>query len=243
MRILYIYPHPDDESFGPAAVMAKQRSLGYEVFLLTLTKGGATKQRFKFGYSIEQMGKIRAREMQDVAKTIDLTGMTILDLPDSGLKEMDPRQIETAVQNEIIRLSPDVVVTYAVHGISGFHDHLVTHAIVKRVFLEMKDANESDPRVKSPLRLAFHTLTEKQASQGQLFKLNGSKDEEIDCIVEVEKEDIEKNLKALDCYVTFQETIEKSGIKNFIGQPVVFEFYQEDFTPPLSCLFAQLPGK
>ena len=49
MRILYIYPHPDDESFGPAGVMAKQRREGHEVHLLTLTRGGATRQRHRYG--------------------------------------------------------------------------------------------------------------------------------------------------------------------------------------------------
>ncbi len=36
MRILYIFPHPDDESFGPARAMAAQRRQGHDVYLLTL---------------------------------------------------------------------------------------------------------------------------------------------------------------------------------------------------------------
>ncbi len=58
MRILYIFPHPDDESFGPANAMSKQVREGNEVYLLTLTKGGATKQRHKYGYSIKEMGEV-----------------------------------------------------------------------------------------------------------------------------------------------------------------------------------------
>ncbi|EGL81366.1 LmbE family protein [Caldalkalibacillus thermarum TA2.A1] len=37
MNILYIFPHPDDESFGPAAVMHQQIKAGHRVYLLTLT--------------------------------------------------------------------------------------------------------------------------------------------------------------------------------------------------------------
>jgi LmbE family N-acetylglucosaminyl deacetylase len=235
MKILYIYPHPDDESFGPAPVMSQQRRQGHDVYLLTLTKGGATKQRFKYNYSIEKMGNVRFKEMQNVAKVLDLTGMTVLDLPDSGLKEMDPQEIEKIISAEIARLSPQVVVTYAVHGISGFHDHLVSHAVVKRVFCESRKFN---PALK---RLAFHTLTEAQAQKSSHFHLNGSKEEEIDCIVEVEAEDIKRGGQALDCYVTFRETIEKTRIREFISQPIVFEFFQEDFSPPLTDLFASLP--
>jgi LmbE family N-acetylglucosaminyl deacetylase len=234
MKILYIYPHPDDESFGPARGMYKQRRQGHEVYLLTLTKGGATKQRFKYNLSIEEMGEIRYKEMLDVAKTLDLTGMTVLDLPDSGLKEMDPREIEKVIIEEIKRIQPQVVVTYAVHGISGFHDHLVAHAVVKRSFVKLK---ETSPWLK---RLAFHTITETEAEKSTHFKLNPSKQEEIDCILAVTPEDVEKNLSALDCYKTFQETIEVSGIKNFVTGSIYFEFYREDFNPPVDDLFANL---
>ncbi|NIM16508.1 MAG: PIG-L family deacetylase [Candidatus Aminicenantes bacterium] len=233
MKILYIYPHPDDESFGPARAMAKQRRQGHEVYLLTLTKGGATKQRFKYGYSIEEMGDVRFNEMQCVAKTLDLSGMTVLDLPDSGLKEMDPREIENVIMDEIERIQPHVVVTYPVHGISGFHDHVVCHAVVKRVFIQLK---EKYPWLK---RLAFQTVTEEIAQQSPHFRLNSSTEEEIDCVFQVDAIDIEKNLDALDCYGTFQETIEKSGIKEFVKiKEIPFEIYQENYDPPLTDLFA-----
>ncbi|UCH94104.1 MAG: PIG-L family deacetylase [Candidatus Aminicenantes bacterium] len=232
MKILYIFPHPDDESFGPARAMSKQRRQGHEVYLLTLTKGEATKQRFKFGYSPEEMGKVRHKEMQEVAKTLNLSGMTVLDLPDSGLKEMDPREIENVIIDEIERIQPRVVVTYAVHGISGFHDHLVSHAVVKRAFVQMKD---NTPWLK---RLAFHTITAEMARQSPHFRLNSSTAEEIDCVFRVDTIDIKKNLKALDCYVTFQETIEKTGIKEFVREKAVaFEIFQESYDPPLKDLF------
>src|SRR5690625_7801570 len=79
------------------------------------------------------MGDIRFKEMQCVEKVLGLKGMTVLDLPDGELKKMDPHEIEKAVKSEIDRVKPDIVVTYAVHGISRFHDHLVTHAVVERV--------------------------------------------------------------------------------------------------------------
>ena len=231
MKILYIYPHPDDESFGPAHAMSKQRREGHEVYLLTLTKGGATKQRYKLGYTVEEMGEIRKKEMDDVAQVLDLSGMTVLDLPDSGLKEMDPRKIEEVVRAEIEKIEPAVVVTYPVHGISGFHDHLVCHAVVKRVFLEMKES------VEYLKRLAFITLTEEQASRGTLFHLSGSKEEEIDCMYEVDELDMVNCRKALDCYVTFKETIDNSRIKDFINSHTFFEIYQEEHSPPLKDLF------
>ncbi len=233
MKALYIFPHPDDESFGPAHAMSKQRREGHEVHLLTLTRGGATRQRHKFGYSIEEMGAVRYQEMIDVARVLDLSGMTVLDLPDSGLKEMDPRQIERAVGAEIERLRPQVIVTYAVHGISGFHDHLITHGVVKRAFVEARDA------MPEPQRLALFTISQEEA-KGGYFPLSGSTSEEIDCIVEVDDQDLQRSFRALDCYVTFQETIEKTRIKDFLTRQVRFELFQEDHSPPLDSLFSGL---
>ena len=109
MKALYILAHPDDESFGPAAAISKQRRQGHEIYLLTLTRGGATRQRFKYGYSVAEMGEVRYREMLDVARVLDLSGMTVLDLPDSVLKEMDPREIEQVVAKEIERVQPDTL--------------------------------------------------------------------------------------------------------------------------------------
>jgi LmbE family N-acetylglucosaminyl deacetylase len=234
MRILYIFPHPDDESFGPAALMSKQRKEGHEVYLLTLTKGGATKQRHKYGYTIEEMGEVRFREMLEVKKVLDLSGMTVLDLPDSGLKEMYPGDIEKVIIEEIERLKPDVIVTYAVHGISGFHDHLVSHAVVKSVYEDLK---KEDSNLK---RLAFFTITEEAAKKQKHFSLNSSKDEEIDCTCEVTDEDIERTRKALDCYVTFKETIDATDIKNQIGKYIQFEIFQEKHNPKLQDLFEDL---
>jgi LmbE family N-acetylglucosaminyl deacetylase len=234
MKILYIFPHPDDESFGPAHAISKQRRQGHEVHLLTLTKGGATKQRHKYGYSVEEMGGVRYKEMLEVAKVLDLNSMTVLDLPDSGLKEMDPREIEKVVKAEVEKIKPDVIVTYAVHGISGFHDHLVSHAVVKRVYEELKNTNGC------PKRLAFLTVTEEDAKKVELFKLNFSKPEEIDCIIETDESDIDNAMKALSCYKTYEEVIKNSNIRELLHKNVVFEIYKEKHEPKLKDLFEKL---
>ena len=234
MKILYIFPHPDDESFGPAPLLAKQIREGHEVYLLTLTKGGATKQRHKFGYSIEEMGEVRHKEMLNVEKTLGLTGMTVLDLPDSGLKEMDPREIEKVIREEIEKIKPNVIVTYAVHGISGFHDHLISHAVVKSVYVDMKD------KVDYLKRLALFTMNEADAAKQTHFKLSGSKDEEIDCIIETSPEDVEKGIKALECYKSYAETIKATNIHDFLQNKVQFEIYQEKHEPKLKDLFEKL---
>ena len=233
MRFLYIFPHPDDESFGPAAAMHQQLQDGHEVYLLTLTKGGATKQRFRLGLSIEEMGEVRYKEMLDVRDTLGLTGMEVLDLPDSGLKEMDPRHIERVVAEHIQTMRPNIVVTYPVHGISGFHDHLVTHAVVKRVFLQMQESGADYLK-----RLAFMTMPDNEQSVFQQggFRLKHSEKELIDCIIPLSQANIDMFIQCLACYATYKDTIEESGVIEKIGDRLYFEIFNESFDPVLSDL-------
>lgn len=234
MKILYVFPHPDDESFGPAPAISAQLRQGHEVYLLTLTKGEATKQRHRLGVGKKEMGEIRYKEMQCVEKVLNLSGMTVLDLPDSGLKEMNPIKIERVITDHVNKIKPDVLVTYSVHGVSGFEDHLVSHAVVKRVFCSLKEEGSSYPR-----RLAFFTHYSEEKIESK-FNLKSSQKEEIDCWVETDEEDRRAFEAALDCYETYQQVIEESGVKNAVGKKVPFEIFQEDFNPPLKNLTDQL---
>ncbi len=235
MKILYVFPHPDDESFGPAPAISCQRRNGDEVYLLTLTKGEATKQRFRLEVSKQEMGRIRHNEMKEVARVLDLTDLTVLDFPDNQLKEEDPIRLEEAIEQHIHDIQPDVLVTYAVHGISGFHDHLVSHAVVKRAYCGLKRAGYDYPR-----RLAFFTLGEVPTG-GSSFDLNTSDDEEIDCVISASQEDMQQFNRALDCYETYQEVIEKSNVRNDVTSEVSFEFFRENFSPPVESLGDRLP--
>lgn len=233
MRILYVFPHPDDESFGPSRAIAAQRRAGHEVYLLTLTRGEATSVRHKLGYSLEEMGAARHREMQQVSKTLDLTDMRVLDFPDGKLKELDPWTIETAVRDETSRVKPHVVVTFPIHGISGFHDHIVTHSTVTRVFLEL-----CDPERPWLQRLAYFTLVTAPANFP--WHVNVTKPEEIDCAFEVPDEDMKLYHDALDCYVTYADVIAATKIHDVFGKDVYFEIFREDHKPPLTDLCAGL---
>jgi LmbE family N-acetylglucosaminyl deacetylase len=71
------------------------------------------------------MGESRYRELAAVRTTLDLTDLRVLSLPDGGLKELDPWTIEKSIRDEILRVKPHVV-TFPIHGISGFHDHIVS---------------------------------------------------------------------------------------------------------------------
>ena len=238
MRVLYLFPHPDDESFGPAATIHAQLAAGHEVFLYTFTRGGATRVRHKLGLSVAQMGEVRYQEMQDVARVLGLTGMRVDDFPDGELAHVDPRPLERAIADHVRDLRPQVLITYPVYGISGYHDHLVTHAAVKRVFLELRDQGADYLR-----RLAFLALPDSDAPTFVPggFRIRGSAPGKIDCTHLLGEADLRALRAALNCYPTYQDTIRASGVLEKVGDRNHFEFFGETFDPPLGNVLDQLP--
>ncbi len=241
MKILYIFPHPDDESFGPAGAIYQQIKQEHEVHLLTLTRGGATQARHKLNLSVKEMGQVRFKEMQAVQRTLGLSSLKVLDYDDSGLKELDPRILEREVEKHILLLRPEIVVTYPVHGGSGFHDHLVTYAVVKRTFLELK--SRENPFLR---RLAFFTMPDNGAPSilpDGWPRLKLSEEALIDCIVPLNDEEIQAMKNALSCYETYKEMVQKIGVIEKIGNKVHFEIAFENHKPPLKDLTEQLPER
>ena len=107
--------------------------------------------------------------------------------------------------------------------------------MVKRAYVELRE------RVDYLKRLAFWTIRAEEATgASELFHLTGSKAEDIDVVMTVDEVDVEKQQQALDCYVTYQATIEEAGVRRSISREAVFEIYQEAHDPPLRSLFASV---
>ena len=61
-------------------------------------------------------------------------------------------------------------------------------------------------------RLAFWTIRAESAAQAsELFRLTGSKAEDIDVVMTMDEVDVEKQRQALDGYVTYAATVQESG--------------------------------
>ncbi|PSQ99182.1 MAG: PIG-L family deacetylase [Bacteroidetes bacterium QS_9_68_14] len=234
--VLYVFPHPDDESFGPAPAMARQEREGHDVHLLTLTRGEATTQRERLGLSREEMGETRRAEMQGVARVLSLASLSVLDFPDGGLADLDPRVVEGAIAAHVRGCRPDVLVTYAAHGVSGHRDHLVSHAAAKRVFCELR-GEESAGYLR---RLALFTLPEESAGD-RPDHLAASPETLIDARVRFSGEDHARAEEALAAYETYRPVIEEHKPLKSVAGGVCFELFQERFAPPLDDLFGRLP--
>lgn len=233
MKIMYIFPHPDDESFGPAGAIDKQIKEGNEVILLTLTKGGATKVRHQLGLSIKEMGAVRVEEMQKVQKTLGISEMTILDYQDGGLAKVNPLKLELEIRKWLQQYEPDVVITYPVHGGSGHHDHIALHHIIKRLYFEKADS------LHFWKRLAYFTVIDTGLPmflEGGIPRVTWSKKEDIMVTEKLNGANIAKMKEALLCYDTYQEMVKTTNVIDRIGDTTYFELEHETHPKMLSSI-------
>ncbi|HUO85708.1 MAG TPA: PIG-L family deacetylase [Thermoanaerobaculia bacterium] len=237
MKILYIFPHPDDESFGPALAISRQKREGHQVHLLTLTRGGATRQREKLGLSVEEMGSIRFEEMRRMAEVVGLDSLEVLDFPDGGLAQLNPLKLERVLGDHLRDLRPSVIVTYPWHGISGHPDHLTTHAVVKRVFAAERITGKGTEL----RRLAFFTLL--PTGDCAPKELSVSAEEDVDCLIAVDDADVERAESALASYSTYEEVIREHDPLGRVGRRVAFEIFLERHEPRLGSLTEKIESR
>lgn len=236
MRVLFIFPHPDDECFGPGPLLWKLRRTGHEAHLLTLTQGEATKERDRLGVSKREMGAIRTREMGCVARVLGLASMEVLGYPDGELAGLDPLDLEATVDAHVRRVRPHVVVTYAVHGNSVHPDHLATHAVVKRVVAALRRAGDDA----APQRLALFTLAPSD-DPARPAHLRASPWERIALVEVCADEDFARGQAALDCYETYRRVVEAHNPLRQVRSGICFELFGEAPAPRRDGLFDDLP--
>ena len=234
-RLLLVFPHPDDESYGCGGTMAKyvQEEMA-DVFLLTLTRGEASSQGPKLGLTKEQMGEMRSREMEEVARVYGLAELFLMDFPDSGLETLDPREVEEAISRVASQVEPQVIVSYGPHGISGFTDHIITHAVVKRAFVELRGKSDYIKR------FAMQCIPEEVAARA-MRPLYAEPPENIDCRVHVEPY-LDFKRRGLEVQKSIGAVIERDNVNDVLMHPYeCYRLFQERFVTPVGDLFANLP--
>jgi N-acetyl-1-D-myo-inositol-2-amino-2-deoxy-alpha-D-glucopyranoside deacetylase len=154
-RLLLVHAHPDDESIGTGATMARYAAEGAQVTLVTCTLG-------ELGEIIppslahlaadreDRLGEYRIGELAAACAELGVTDHRFLGAPgrwrDSGMMgtpgNEDPRcfwqaGVDAAAQAllEIIdEVAPQVLVTYDANGFYGHPDHIQAHRVAWRAF-------------------------------------------------------------------------------------------------------------
>jgi LmbE family N-acetylglucosaminyl deacetylase len=122
-RVLAVVAHPDDESLGCGATLAKHIAAGDAVSVLVLADGVSSR-----GFSVERI-KERHGQCRAACKLLGTEDVWIHAFPDNQMDKLPLLQVVQHVELNINRFKPDVVYTHDASDLNV--DHRITCEAVR----------------------------------------------------------------------------------------------------------------
>lgn len=124
-RLMCILAHPDDESLGTGATLAKYAAEGVENYLVCATRGERGWKGAKEDYpGPRALGELRERELRAAAEVLGIRQICFLDYQDAELDVADPLEATARIAAHIREIRPQVIVTFGPDGGYGHPDHI-----------------------------------------------------------------------------------------------------------------------
>ena len=123
-RLLFIYAHPDDESFGVAGLSRRYADLGARIALVTATRGDAGRAGEPPLCSRADLPARREAELREAASILGIGNVTLLDYLDKHLAEAPSARIRGELVHALRRHRPHIVVTFDPDGVNQHPDHV-----------------------------------------------------------------------------------------------------------------------
>lgn len=138
-RLLAVFPHPDDESYGPAAALARTARRGGAAAYLCLTRGEASSVGRERNLSPDEVASLREERLLRVADALPLHGLVIRDFPDGGMAFRQLDDVAASIGEVLDAFRPQVVIGHDPRGVNGHLDHIATHWALRHALLARPD--------------------------------------------------------------------------------------------------------
>lgn len=131
-KILAIYPHPDDETFGKAGALALHAKEGADITLVCATSGQMGRRMGKpFFANRETLWKIREKELEEACTVIGIQNLRLWRMLDKTLQFEDPEALADRVEGVLKDVRPELVYTYyPKYAVHPDHDALAEATIL-----------------------------------------------------------------------------------------------------------------
>jgi LmbE family N-acetylglucosaminyl deacetylase len=155
--LLGIFAHPDDESFGPGATLARYAAEGADVHVVIATDGiaGSVEDPAHIGEH-ETLAQVRSAELSRAAVALGVTTVWSLPYRDSGMRDTPDNDHPAALIQQplqhtvdevleyIERLRPQVIVTHDPYGGYGHPDHIRCCEATTTAFFVVRERAAAD---------------------------------------------------------------------------------------------------
>lgn len=145
LKLMAVFPHPDDETLGLSPTLAKYAAEGVETYLVCATRGergwaGDPKDN----PGLEALGRIREAELKAAARVLGLRDVTLLDYVDGEVDQAEPARFIAQIVQHVRRSQPQVVVTFPPDGNYGHPDHIALSQFTTAALVCAADASFAD---------------------------------------------------------------------------------------------------
>jgi LmbE family N-acetylglucosaminyl deacetylase len=182
LKLLAVFPHPDDETHGLGSTLARYSEEGVETYLACATRG----ERGWYDSEgpnpgFEGVARIREAELRCAAANLGLHGVSFLDYIDGEVDQAEPQEIIGKLVAHIRRIKPHVVVTFSPDGNYGHPDHIALSQFTNGALVCASDRNFIDAEVQAPHRvLKFYYMVDSMDSVGAANEAFGGISMEVD---------------------------------------------------------------
>jgi len=198
--LLLVMAHPDDESMGTGGLVLRHTRAGIPTHLICATYGEAGWTGKPAGAKQEDLPEIRARELEEAAAALALSGVELWDYPDGGVLAADHPQISQRITEQIGKLRPRAVVSWGPDGGYGHPDHIWIGACTDAAIVAMEEAERPalyHLAVDQPLAEFYAEAMRLGAGDGGLAL---QPQENVDIVVELNADEVMMKLRAIDCH-------------------------------------------
>jgi N-acetyl-1-D-myo-inositol-2-amino-2-deoxy-alpha-D-glucopyranoside deacetylase len=159
LRMVIVFAHPDDESFGFGGLLSAMTDLGHETTYVVATRGEAGEILVPGLATREDIGEVREGELRAALDILGIRDLRILGYRDSGMagsaENAHPRafvnQDADIVSDQVVEVllekRPDIVLTYGPDGIYGHPDHIMASTVATAAVHKAGDRGWQTPNL------------------------------------------------------------------------------------------------
>jgi N-acetyl-1-D-myo-inositol-2-amino-2-deoxy-alpha-D-glucopyranoside deacetylase len=133
-RLLALLAHPDDETFGPGATLARYAAEGADVRLAVATRGEAGMVGDPPVTTRECLGETRERELRAAAEVLGIREILFLGFGDGKLVDTPFEELLRRSVEAVRAFRPHVIVGFGPGGVSRHPDHVTMHRVAEAAF-------------------------------------------------------------------------------------------------------------
>ncbi|MBI4319923.1 MAG: PIG-L family deacetylase [Chloroflexi bacterium] len=222
LRLLAVFAHPDDESFGIGGTLAKYASEGVRVTLICATRGEVGQISDPSLATPDRLGEVREGELRCACAALGVLDLRFLDCIDGQVGTCGAVETEGKIVRAIRELRPNVVVTFGPDGIYGHADHVAIGYLTTAAFHSAADPAKFADQLRDGLapfaaqklyyaavsRSSFRRMRDEAAAAGVRFDLGdidlehfGVEDDVITTVIDV-SDFLDQKWQAIQCHRT-----------------------------------------